>query len=102
MIWLAALGSAGPIASTGWLAATTTVASVTWNLYPGKNGDTTVSSFLVSTTTDFSGDLLEFLEYQQTNQGLSSSLYLIDVQAGTEPFTGSAKLSVLSCPAPIA
>lgn len=53
----------------------------------------TVYSFVAeSTITSFSGDMLEFFTYLVDNQGLSSSLYLIDVQAGTEPFTGKADM----------
>ncbi|KAJ5629932.1 hypothetical protein N7528_003589 [Penicillium herquei] len=90
MVWLAALGGAGPISSTGSSVGSTTVGGVEFSLYSGPNGDTTVYSFVASeTTTDFSGDLKEFFTYLIDNEGLSSSLYLVDVQAGTEPFTGS-------------
>ena len=74
MVWLAALGGAGPISSTGSPVATTTIAGVKWSLYSGKNGNMTVYSFVASsTTTNFSGDMLDFLKYLQSNQGLSSS-----------------------------
>ena len=97
MVWLAALGGAGPISSTGSAIATTTIGGVTFKLYSGPNGSTTVYSFVAeSTTTSFSGDLLDFFTYLINNEGLSSSLYLIDVQAGTEPFTGTAELTVSS------
>ena len=97
MVWLAALGGAGPISSTGSAIATTTIGGVSFSLYTGPNGDTTVYSFVASaTTTSFSGDLLDFFTYLIDNEGLSSSLYLIDVQAGTEPFTGTADLTVSS------
>ncbi|KAJ5893823.1 hypothetical protein N7495_005514 [Penicillium taxi] len=95
MVWLAALGGAGPISSTGSAIATTTIGGVTFKLYSGANGSTTVYSFVAeSTTTSFSGDLLDFFKYLEENESLSSSKYLIDVQAGTEPFTGTAKLTV--------
>ncbi|KAF3393924.1 putative xyloglucan-specific endo-beta-1,4-glucanase A [Penicillium rolfsii] len=97
MVWLAALGGAGPISSTGSAIATTTINGVKWKLYKGPNGSMTVYSFVAeSTVTSFSGDMLAFFTYLINNQGLSSSLYLIDVQAGTEPFTGSAKLTTSS------
>lgn len=103
MIWLAALGGAGPISSTGSPIATTTINGVSWSLYKGPNGSMTVYSFVASsTTTSFSGDLKEFFTYLINNQGLSSSLYLIDVQAGTEPFTGTADLKVSSYSAVVA
>lgn len=103
MVWLAALGGAGPISSTGSPIATTTINGVTWKLYKGPNGSMTVYSFVAeSTVTSFSGDMLAFFTYLIKNQGLSSSLYLVDVQAGTEPFTGSAKLTTSSYSAVVA
>lgn len=104
MVWLAALGGAGPISSTGSAIATTTIGGVSFSLYEGPNGDMTVYSFVASsTTTSFSGDLLDFFTYLIDNQGLSSSLYLVDVQAGTEPFTGTdATLTVSSYSAVVA
>lgn len=88
MIWLAALGGAGPISSTGSAVATVTLAGNSFKLYKGPNGSTTVFSFVaVSEVTSFSGDIKTFLQYLITNQGLSSSQYLTSVGAGTEPFT---------------
>ena len=48
MIWLTALGGAGPISSTGSPIATPTIDGVGWKLYSGPNGDTTVYSFVAS------------------------------------------------------
>lgn len=88
MIWLAALGGAGPISSTGSPVATVTLAGTTWKLYKGPNGSTTVFSFVAeSQQTNFSGDLKTFLQYLISNQGLPSSQYLTSIGAGTEPFT---------------
>lgn len=39
MIWLAALGGAGPISSAGSPVATPTIAGVSWSLYSGYNGN---------------------------------------------------------------
>lgn len=90
MVWLAALGGAGPISSTGQSVATTTIGGVSFDLWSGKNGNMQVYSFVASSEAQsFSGDLLDFFQYLEQNQGLQSSLYLTDVQAGTEPFTGS-------------
>lgn len=103
MVWLAALGNAGPISSTGSAIATTNINGVNWKLYKGPNGSMTVYSFVAeSTVTSFGGDMLAFFTYLINNQGLSSSLYLIDVQAGTEPFTGSAKVTTASYSAAVA
>ncbi|GES61489.1 xyloglucan-specific endo-beta-1 [Aspergillus terreus] len=90
MIWLAALGGAGPISSTGSPVASPTVAGHSWDLYSGMNGQMQVYSFVASSQTEsFSADLQEFITYLQSNQGLPTSQYLVDVQAGTEPFSGS-------------
>ncbi|KAE9037272.1 hypothetical protein PR003_g5801 [Phytophthora rubi] len=90
MIWLAALGGAGPISSTGSAVTTTTIANTEFSLYTGSNGDTTVYSFVASDTVkSFSGDLMDFFTYLIDNEGFSSSQYLNTVQAGTEPFTGT-------------
>jgi xyloglucan-specific endo-beta-1,4-glucanase len=58
MIWLAALGGAGPISSTGSAIETTTISGTTWKLYYGLNGSTKVYSFVAeSEVTSFSSDL---------------------------------------------
>ena len=90
MVWLAALGGAGPISSTGKAIASTTIGGISWELWSGKNGNMQVYSFVASSSTQtFSGDLIDFFAYLEQSQGLQSSLYLTDVQAGTEPFTGT-------------
>ncbi|KAL4953742.1 xyloglucan-specific endo-beta-1,4-glucanase A [Aspergillus filifer] len=96
MIWLAALGGAGPISSTGSSIASVTLGGVSWNLWYGLNGNMEVYSFVASSTTkSFSADLVDFINYLVDNQGLPSSQYLTHVQAGTEPFTGTdASLTV--------
>jgi len=88
--WLAALGGAGPISSTGSPIATPTIDGVTWNLFSGPNGAMTVYSFVAqSQASSFSGDLLDFFTYLESSQGYPSSQYLLSIGAGTEPFTGS-------------
>lgn len=90
MIWLAALNGAGPISSTGSAIATVTIGGVSFKLYKGPNGDTTVYSFVAhKTTTSFSADLKTFLTYLVNNEGLPSSQYLKTLEFGTEPFTGT-------------
>lgn len=89
MVWLAAYGGAGPISSTGKAIATPTIGGYTFSLYSGPNGDTTVFSFVSSSTiTSFSGDMMDFFDYLTNNQGVSTSNYITSVQAGTEPFSG--------------
>jgi len=97
MIWLAALGGAGPISSTGSAVATVTINSVSWKLYSGPNGSTTVYSFVAaSEATSYSGDLLNFFKYLETYQSFPSSQYLLSIGAGTEPFTGSSAVLTIS------
>lgn len=97
MIWLAAIGGAGPISSaynadgTAKIVATTTIDGHKFNLYKGPNGSTTVFSFLPASgqIASFNGDVNAFFQYLSKNQGLSSSQYLISLGAGTEPTSGS-------------
>lgn len=99
MIWLDALGGAGPISSTGSAVATTPeLAGTTWDLYSGLNGEMTVFSFVATAAvSDFDGDLLDFLQYLVDDQGMPDSQYLLSIGAGSEPFTGtSAVFSVAS------
>ncbi|KAF7158170.1 hypothetical protein CNMCM5623_002836 [Aspergillus felis] len=90
MIWLAAIGGAGPISSTGSPIATVTIAGTSWDLFKGPNGATTVFSFVAhSEQTSFNADILAFFKYLIQSQGLPSSLYVSGIAAGTEPFIGS-------------
>lgn len=97
MIWLAAYGGAGPISSTGSAIATVTVAGYSWKLYSGPNGDTTVFSFVASSTiTSFSGDMMDFFDVLTSSHGVSTSYYITSLQAGTEPFTGTSAVMTTS------
>ena len=91
MVWLAALGGAGPISATGKpVASNVAIGSNTFNLYAGPNGQMTTFSFVAtSTINNFSGDFKSFLTYLVQHQGVSNSQYLLSLGAGTEPFTGS-------------
>jgi xyloglucan-specific endo-beta-1,4-glucanase len=90
MIWVAALGGAGPISSTGKPVATVQIAGTTWDLFKGPNSSWTVFSFVARTEqTSFNVDLLDFFEYLIHNQGMPSTQYLSGIAAGTEPFSGS-------------
>ena len=93
MVWLGALGGAGPISSTGSPIATFSQAGTTFNLFKGQNGSFTVYSFVAqSPNQNFNGDINAFIKYLQTSQGFKGTQYLNSVQAGTEPFTGSGAL----------
>lgn len=104
MIWLAAIGGAGPISSgynsdgSATIVATATIAGHKFNLYKGPNGSTTVFSFLPASgeqIKSFDADVYPFFKYLTDSQGLPSSQYLTSFGAGTEPTTGSnAKFSV--------
>ncbi|KAK2049967.1 family 12 glycosyl hydrolase [Colletotrichum somersetense] len=99
MIWLGALGGAGPISATGSPVARPTVAGRAWNLYKGTNGQMTVFSFVASggSVQSFSGDLKAFVTYLVGSQGLPASQILQSIGAGTEPFVGSnAKFTTTS------
>ena len=90
MIWLSALGGAGPISSTGSPIATVTLADSSWNLYQGVNGQMTVFSFVAaSDVNNFCGDLVDFIDYLVDEQGVGESQVLQSVGAGSEPFSGS-------------
>jgi len=91
MIWLDAIGGAGPISNTGSTPlATVTIGPATWKLFTGPNGSMTVFSFVAETAqTGFVSDLKLFFQYLITNHGVSSSLFLTTIGVGTEPFSGS-------------
>ncbi|KAJ5819794.1 endoglucanase-1 [Penicillium riverlandense] len=96
MIWLARYGSVQPIGSQ---IATATVDGNSWELWYGANGSQQTYSFVASSPmTSFSTDILDFFDYLTQNEGFpASSQYLINLQFGTEPFTGGpATLSVSS------
>ncbi|CAE7187199.1 unnamed protein product [Rhizoctonia solani] len=91
MVWLSSRGGAGPAGSQ---IGTVTVGGYSWKLYKGTVSTWTVYSFVASSEiTSYSGDLKAFLTYLSSSQGLSTSQYLVGVQAGTEPFVGSATLT---------
>ncbi len=116
--WLVdAIGGAGPISSTKSAIATVTLAGVSFNLYKGPNGSTTVYSFVASSAvsaaiskhwkritliqafpqaTSFSGDIKAFLTYLINNQSFPKAQYLTSIGAGTEPFTGSSAVFTTS------
>ncbi|KAG8996807.1 hypothetical protein FRB94_001345 [Tulasnella sp. JGI-2019a] len=87
MIWLSARGGAGPAGSQ---IATVTIDGYSWALYKGTVSTWTVFSFKPASAsteiTGFNTDLKAFFTYLTTSQGVSSSQYLVQVQAGTEPF----------------
>ncbi|KAJ3809688.1 glycoside hydrolase family 12 protein [Lentinula aff. lateritia] len=94
MIWLSSRGGAGPAGSQ---VGTADVDGVTWNLFQGVVETWTVFSFVApGEITDFNSDLLPFYTFLIDNHGVPSSQFLVQAQAGTEPFVGSATLSTSS------
>jgi len=92
MIWLGQAGGINPIGSP---IATTSIAGYTWQLWKGTNQGWTVFSFLRqgSDITNFSADLNGFYQYLINSQGVPSNQYLVSLESGTEPMTGSATLT---------
>ncbi|KAF7712596.1 Endo-1,4-beta-D-glucanase [Penicillium ucsense] len=87
MVWLGKYGPAQPI---GQQIATANVDGRNWALWYGANGSQKTYSFVASSPINsYSGDIKHFFDYLTQHQGFpASSQYLIDVQFGTEPFTG--------------
>ncbi|KAJ7120602.1 glycoside hydrolase family 12 protein [Mycena crocata] len=94
MVWLSTRGGAGPAGSQ---IGTATVNGVTWRLFKGTVATWTVFSFVAPTEiTNFNSDLKAFLTYLTQNQGVPSSQFVVQAQAGTEPFIGDATLTTTS------
>ncbi|KAF2771992.1 concanavalin A-like lectin/glucanase [Teratosphaeria nubilosa] len=96
MVWLAALGGAGPISLSYDAAghaesiASTTIGGHSFAVYKGSNGAQTVFSFVPSTNiTSYSGDVRDFFTYLISSQSFDGSQYLVSVGAGTEAFIGT-------------
>ncbi|KAK7466293.1 hypothetical protein VKT23_005021 [Stygiomarasmius scandens] len=93
MVWLSTRGGAGPAGSQ---IGTANVGGVTWNLFQGVVSTWTVFSFVApSEITNFNSDLLPFLTFLTQNNGVSTSSFLVQAQAGTEPFEGMYILQAL-------
>ncbi|RLL97475.1 Endoglucanase-1 [Aspergillus turcosus] len=86
MIWLARYGSVQPIGSQ---IDTASIGGYTWELWYGGSSQQTYSFVSATPITSFSGDVMDFWDYLATHHGYpASSQYLINMQFGTEPFTG--------------
>lgn len=94
MIWVAAFGGLHPIGwtgETGSAIAKPTIGGTAYSLYKGTNTETgtTVLSFVAaSQINDFSGDLMDFMDYLVDNAGVDPALYMTSIQAGTEVANG--------------
>ncbi len=91
MVWLDHTGSIQPVGSQQ---TTASIGGTSWNLWEGGVSGWQVHSFVrTSTTTSSSLNLADFFNYLITSRGLSSSKYLMSVEAGTEVFTGAGTLN---------
>ncbi|KAF1788094.1 Concanavalin A-like lectin/glucanase domain [Phytophthora cactorum] len=80
MVWLQAIGGAGPLSNTG---------------KPIKEVNVGVYSYVAANTTNsFSTDFKQFFDELPANNTIAPEQYLINVQAGTEPFVGNGTLTV--------
>jgi len=99
MIWLSARGGVSP---AGHQIATANISDVSWALYSGTVGTWAVFSFVApDEITNFTSDLKHFFTYLISEQGVPSSQSLVQLQAGTEPFNGTATLMTSSYSAAI-
>ncbi|KAF7188758.1 putative xyloglucan-specific endo-beta-1,4-glucanase A [Pseudocercospora fuligena] len=101
MLWLGQFGVNKPIAEnySPYTAHTKNIAIFgtknRWDLYKGKNGDTTVHSFVPRDgkgrwldLKNWTGNLKPFIEYLYTHGEISGDYCLIESNAGTEPTSG--------------
>ncbi|KAH7489062.1 hypothetical protein KRP22_012260 [Phytophthora ramorum] len=89
MVWLAALGGAWPLTSTGQPIKSVTLGGVAFNLYQGWNNKTKVFTYVAKQTTNtFTADLRDFFTELPADNTIETTQYLTHVQAGTEPFQG--------------
>ncbi|KAI9251755.1 cell 12A endoglucanase [Phascolomyces articulosus] len=87
MIWLAAIGDAGPLGSQ---VGSFSYGGIDWSLYQGSNGVQTVYSYIAGSQVEsLNSDALPFLKHLVDSGYFSDSQYLRSVQAGTEPFLGT-------------
>ncbi|GMF28459.1 unnamed protein product [Phytophthora lilii] len=98
MVWLAAIGTAWPLASEGKNIKNITVSGVEFMLNHGANGNMTVFSYVASELTEnFSGDLVEFIDNLPQDVAPDAKQYLTKVQCGTESYHAeSASMNVSS------
>ena len=87
MIWLAAIGGAGPLGSQ---VGSFSYEGTDWSLYEGTNGVQKVYSFVAGKQIEsITSDALPFLTHLVDSGYFASSQYLRAIQAGTEPFLGN-------------
>lgn len=91
MVWLAAFGGLGPISASGSPISTPTIGSNHFKLYEGHSSDagTTTYSFVADHEINhYSENLMAFFNHLVEYHGVSDSLVLQEVHAGTEAVDG--------------
>ncbi|KAF9032915.1 glycoside hydrolase family 12 protein [Panaeolus papilionaceus] len=92
MIWLSSRGGAQPI---GNRVGNANINGINWAVWRGTVQNWAVISFVPPyEIRNFSQDLKPYLNYLVNNQGVPASQYLVQAQAGTEPFVGTATVNV--------
>ncbi|KAF7561223.1 hypothetical protein G7046_g2925 [Stylonectria norvegica] len=90
MIWLARIGGVYPIGPSQGIV---TIGGQTWELFKGLNTKRNMTVFTyVATTqrTSWNSDIKPFFNHMASAHGYpASSQYLLTLEFGTEPFTGS-------------
>ncbi|KAL0947552.1 hypothetical protein HGRIS_013646 [Hohenbuehelia grisea] len=96
MIWLSGLGGIQPVGSQ--ITSGISLAGHTWNLWRGPNSNWEVLSFVSASgdINNFDVDLNEFFKYIIQNQGVAPTQFVQSIQAGSEPFVGTANLVTTS------
>ncbi|KAF8155784.1 endocellulase [Crassisporium funariophilum] len=92
MIWLSSVGKIQPLGKIQ--GSGIQVGGRSWTLWKGTNKTWQVLSFVLDggDVMNYNADLKDFFDYLVAKQGVPSTQHVQSVQAGTEPFTGSAKL----------
>ncbi|KAH9849453.1 endocellulase [Lenzites betulinus] len=92
MIWLSGKGGVEPVGQQ--VQSAISLGGHNWNLWQGPNANWEVLSFVSADgdVTNFNADLADFFHFLQDHYGVSQWQYVQAIQAGTEPFTGSASL----------
>jgi hypothetical protein len=89
MVWLAKDGGAGPL---GTKTQRVEIDGASWDLYVGNIGWNVYSFVRVGNTTNATHDLNDFVQALAQRKMIAKTDYLSSVEAGTEVFTGKARM----------
>ncbi|MGW3990776.1 GH12 family glycosyl hydrolase domain-containing protein [Streptomyces sp. NPDC004830] len=94
MIWF---NRVGPIQPIGSQVGTASVGGRTWEVWTGSNGSNDVISFVApSAVSNWSFDVMDFVDQTVARGMAQNNWYLTSVQAGFEPWQNGAGLAVNS------